>query len=89
MANISSETLFHFTGREKGKETLLSILENGFYPRYCIENLSSYNENTESQYPAFPMVCFCDIPLTRIKTHTKHYGEYAIGLKKLGEWKKK
>ncbi len=31
-----SETLFHFT---RGRETLELILQDGFWPRYCIEDV--------------------------------------------------
>lgn len=31
---------------------------------------------------AFPMVSFCDIPITRIKEHTSYYGDYGLGMSK-------
>jgi hypothetical protein len=76
MGNLSSETLFHFTGRDNGYDTLISIINNGFYPRYSKE-----------EFPicaAIPMVCFCDIPLSKIKEHMEVYGTCALGMKK--EW---
>lgn len=33
---------------------------------------------------AFPMVCFCDIPLGRISDHVGFYGEFGLGMTK--EW---
>lgn len=35
-------------------------------------------------YWYFPMVCFCDIALTRLTEHTSYYGSYGIGMSK--EW---
>ncbi len=72
-----SHTLFHFT---KNIEVIKNILTDGFWPRYCLEDSSWYN----IEYLAFPMVCFCDIPLSRINDHVEFYGEYGIGLSK--EW---
>jgi hypothetical protein len=72
-----SNTLFHFT---KSLEFLKSILLNGFFPRYCREDTSFINV----EYVGYPMVCFCDIPITRISDHTSFYGEYGIGLTR--EW---
>ena len=72
-----SHTLFHFT---KSAETLESILANGFWPRYCQEDFKWYNP--ETGLISYPMVCFCDIPLTRIDAHVKFYGSYGLGLTK-------
>ena len=80
MGTLSANTLFHFT---KTKENLISILQNGFYPRYSLENII-FPGNPRV---AFPMVCFCDIPLSQIQNHSGTYGEYALGLTK--EWAKK
>jgi hypothetical protein len=74
-----SQTLFHFT---KNLEFVKNILTDGFWPRYRLEDLSWYIHNID--YVAFPMVCFCDIPLSRIRDHVNFYGEYGIGVTK--EW---
>lgn len=73
MSVISANTLFHFTKREY----LLSILENGFYPRYSLER---YVLGGKPFKRAVPMVSFCDIPLSQIKNHVKDYGSYGIGM---------
>lgn len=71
--NISSKTLFHFTTKF---EYLKSILQDGFWPRYCREYAwGGYDF-------AVPMTCFCDIPLSQIINHTEIYGGYGIGIKK-------
>lgn len=91
---LSSKYLYHYTDN-KGK--FISILKNGFYPAWSLEDTdkvfqpsdnSVFIQNTEGgekkEYPkyAFPMVCFCDIPLELTENHRKVYGEYAIGLNK-------
>jgi len=76
-----SHTLFHFT---KSVDTLKSILKNGFWPRYCLEDFNWYN--AQIGQISYPMVCFCDIPLTRITEHVGFYGEYGIGVTK--KWAK-
>tara|TARA_R110000737_G_scaffold254346_1_gene263722 strand:- start:4765 stop:5436 length:672 start_codon:yes stop_codon:yes gene_type:complete len=50
------------------------------WPRYCAEDFRWYNEAID--YVAYPMVCFCDIPLTRIDEHTQFYGKFGIGFKR-------
>jgi hypothetical protein len=75
--NISANTLFHFTS---SRQFLLSILSNGLYARYSLENFESLINDTAEL--VFPMTCFCDIPLSQVKRHTNIYGKYAIGLTK-------
>jgi hypothetical protein len=78
MATPKSESLFHFT---KNIESLKSILVKGLYPRYCLEDLSWFGA---IDHLAYPMVSFCDIPLSRIDEHATFYGSYGIGFSK--EW---
>ena len=76
--NLSSKNLFHFTD----KDILKSILKDGFYALYCKEQILStvFNKNLAAQY--IPMVSFCNIPLTMVKSHCSLYGSYGIGLTK-------
>lgn len=78
-----SSTLFHFT---KSEEILFQIFRNGFWPRYCLEDIT-WHGYQNIRYTAFPMACFCDIPLGRISEHVKFYGSYGIGLSK--DWAEK
>jgi len=64
---ISSNSLFHYTD---SINALKGILKNGFRLSYCLE-----------EFMAYPMVSFCDIPLSHAKEHFKNYGNYAIGMK--------
>lgn len=81
---ISSNTLFHFTNT---RENLINILTNEFRPRYCLEDFNildpSLPHDPELEI-AIPMICFCDLPLSRTKNHLSIYGNYGIGLTK--EW---
>ncbi len=83
--NISANSLFHFTRK---RENLINIIKNGFFPSYCIENIDfdlyKKIDGFISTDIAFPMVCFCDIPLAQIQMHVHNFGGYAIGLTK--EW---
>jgi Putative abortive phage resistance protein AbiGi, antitoxin len=75
-----SRTLFHFT---KSLDTLKLILSEGFWPRYCAED-TRWHGQIDAQSVAFPMVCFCDIPLSRISDHVNFYGQYGLGMTR--EW---
>ena len=72
----NNHLFFHFT---KDLKTLKLILKDGFYwPRYCLED----NSWIMKDQLAFPMVCFCDIPLGRIEDHLSFYGKYGIGMRR-------
>ena len=88
MSAISSNTLFHFTN---SAERIISILKNGFTPRFCLEELGhelffDMKDGIETE-SAIPMTCFCDLPLSKIDKHLEFYGSYGIGLSK--DWGKK
>ena len=78
MNNPKSNSLFHFT---KSSDILKSILKNGIYPRFCLEDAEWYVNRSE-EHAAGAMSCFCDIPLSRITEHTNFYGQYGVGLTK-------
>ena len=72
--NISTNSIFHFV---KKIDYLIDIIQNGFQARFCYEKIPF------GQTPfAFPMKCFCDIPLGAIKVHLNRYGPYGIGVAK-------
>lgn len=74
---LSAQTLFHFTKFQHLKSILKA---KAFYPRLSFEAFM----NMEDQIVAFPMVCFCDIPLSQIYFHAIEYDRNGIGLNK--EW---
>lgn len=76
-----SHTLFHFT---KDVQFLKDILKNGFWPRFCLEDVKWYTG--QDNQCAYPIVCFCDIPLSRVDEHVDFYGNYGIGVTK--DWAK-
>jgi len=78
--NLSSNTLYHFTPT---LDNLLGILTNNFQPKYCLETTDYLSDTNLNHFDlAFPMICFCDIPLSKIKKHIGDYGDYGIGMTK-------
>lgn len=87
--NQSANTLFRFFNKF---EYLQESIENmKLYSRYVKEDVSylGLNQNGEPiNTIAFPMICFCDIHLHKLKLHMEGdnnwqgYGKYGIGLNK-------
>jgi len=80
---LNSQSLFHFTNNINNIENILR--EGYFWPIYCAEVDKEHEDHIHAY--AFPMVCFCDIPLSQIAEHTNDYGYYAIAMSK--GWAKK
>ena len=84
MSEVSSDFIIHFT---KQFAIIISILENGFYPRTSKEDMSVVLPARDEVKLGIPMVCFTDIPLNLSSEHRAAYGCYGIGLSK--EWAKR
>ena len=67
MYNNSDSSIYHFT---KNIESLISILDNGFYPHICEEDMSIVLPNYDKMTVGIPMVCFTDIPLVQSEGRT-------------------
>lgn len=94
MNPINASSLLHFTN---SMDAIKGNLENGFRFSYCCEKISA-TINMNEQHPeganffrpsphinshiAIPMICFCDIPLTRAKSHSEVYGKFIVGIDK-------
>jgi hypothetical protein len=78
----SADYFFHYTTEIVH---LVSIMNNNFMPFYCMESIEFLDlKDSKLQGMAYPVVCFCDLPLSRHKEHKSKFGEYGIGMKK--EW---
>lgn len=95
MSKPSSASLFHYTKQANG---LFGIIEHGFRYSYCFEQfdetvarfinrpvvqMARPISSCEQKYGiAIPMICFCDIPISRADSHRTNYGDYCIGINK-------
>ena len=71
--NSHTSSLFHYT---KSCDDVISILQQGLKFSYCKEKF------TDEICVGIPMICFCDIPISRNEEHSEHYGNFAIGFTK-------
>ena len=78
---LSSNVLFHFTD---SIQNLIDILTNNFRAHYSLEDFSLVFPSNQEPTWAFPLIPFCDIPLSQASKHMTTYGNYAVGLNK--EW---
>jgi|GEM_PF-6716342 len=76
-ATPKDHRLFHYTGRI---EHLRDMLTNGLWPRYCVEEFEWLLDDFICM--AFPVVCFCDIPIPAASSHRERYGHYALAIHK-------
>ena len=58
-----------------------AITNMALFPRYNTE-IIDYLNNLTFRKISFPMLCFCDIPLTKVSSHMNRYGMFGIALKK-------
>jgi len=68
--------LYHYT---KEINTVCYILESGYWPKYSSENIE-WLEFASDKELGLPMVCFCDIPIKHIASHTRIFGYYGLGM---------
>ena len=75
----SANVLFKFM---KKLEYLEEILEKKAIPPRYYEESIEYLELEGWPKITFPMICFCDINISRLIDHVQYYGKFGIGLKK-------
>ncbi len=73
--SLYPDILFHFTK----KKLLYEILKTNFKLSYAREKIIAPSNNREF---AVPMVSFCDLKLSELKSFIKKYGDFGIGMSK-------
>lgn len=83
MNNPNASSLFHFTS---SFEILKAIIRDGIRFSYSYEE-HDFTDVPEDECPefkgvAFPMICFCNTPLSRAENHARVYGKYHLAFDK-------
>jgi hypothetical protein len=76
-AEPKDHRLFHY---KECLEHFRDALTNGLWPRYCVEEFDWLLGHFTCM--AFPVVCFCDIPIPAASSHRERYGHYALAIHK-------
>lgn len=83
MNNPNASSLFHFTN---SFDILQAIIRDGIRFSYCYEEHDftdvPRDERPDFKGVAFPMICFCNTPLSRAENHARVYGKYHIAFDK-------
>lgn len=81
--NVNAPFFLHFT---KKKQIFKKILVHGLRYSYSCEYRPETIVDSSSIHAKnviiIPMICFCDIPLSRTLKHRKKYGNFALGIDK-------
>ena len=78
-SRLQANALFNFTDHLKW--LIKSLKQKMLSPRYCVEDIR-YLKINQLKNVAFPMKCFCDINIHRLKDHLEFYGCYGIAFSK-------
>lgn len=75
----SANVLFKFMKEFKYLKDILTKM--AILPRYYEETIDYLDINSLAKI-AFPMICFCDINLSKLEEHVHYYGKFGIGFNK-------
>ena len=75
----SANVLFKFMKEIKYLKEIIS--KKAIIPRYYEESIDYLNIESLNKI-VFPMICFCDINLSKLDGHVYYYGKFGIGLNK-------
>jgi hypothetical protein len=57
------------------------LRDHGFWPKFLAENFTWMWHRPA--FIAFPVVCFCDIPMRALSKHRARYGQYMLAMSKM------
>ena len=75
----SANVLFKFMKKIEYLKEIIS--KKAIIPRYYEESIDYLNIESLNKI-VFPMICFCDINLSKLDGHVYYYGKFGIGLNK-------